>query len=70
MSLHENASAVRLDQQKLEHELDFVSAQQSELEEILKPLDASLANAALVPWTQIEKEFMRQIYIFIFISYI
>ena len=36
-----------------------VSAQQSELEEILKPLDASLANAALVPWTQIEKEFMR-----------
>ena len=61
MSLHENASAVRLDQQKLEHELDFVSAQQSELEEILKPLDASrsLANAALVPWTQIEKEFMR-----------
>ena len=48
ISLHENVSAVRLDQQRLEHELDFVSAQQSELEEILKPLEASLANAGPV----------------------
>ena len=45
VSLHENVAAVRLDQQRLEHELDFVAAQQSELEEILKPLEASLTNA-------------------------
>ena len=45
ISLHENVAAVRLDQQRLEHELDFVAAQQSELEEILKPLEASLSNA-------------------------
>ena len=44
VSLHENVAAVRLDQQRLDHELDFVSAQQSELEEILKPLEASLTN--------------------------
>jgi len=44
ISLHENVAAVRLDQQRLEHELDFVAAQQSELEEILKPLEASLTN--------------------------
>merc|ERR1711915_543576 len=37
-------SSVRLDQQRLEHELDFVAGQQSELEEILKPLEASLTS--------------------------
>jgi len=48
ISLHESVSAVRLDQQRLEHELDFVAAQQSELEEILKPLEAGLANTGSV----------------------
>ena len=48
ISLHESVSAVRLDQQRLEHELDFVAAQQSELEEILKPLEAGLANTGPV----------------------
>ena len=45
ISLNENVATVRLDQQRLEHELDFVAGQQSELEEILKPLEASLSNA-------------------------
>ena len=44
ISLNENVATVRLDQQRLEHELDFVAGQQSELEEILKPLEASLSN--------------------------
>ena len=48
ISLHESVAAVRLDQQRLEHELDFVAAQQSELEEILKPLEASLAHSGPV----------------------
>merc|ERR1719266_2089729 len=48
ISLHESVSAVRLDQQRLEHELDFVAAQQSELEEMLKPLEASLASTGPV----------------------
>merc|ERR1712098_377269 len=48
ISLHESVAAVRLDQQRLEHELDFVAAQQSELEEILKPLEASLVNSGPV----------------------
>ena len=45
IGLNEKVSSVRLDQQRLEHELDFVAGQQSELEEILKPLEASLSNA-------------------------
>ena len=31
--------------QRLEHELDFIKAQQTELEEVLRPLEASLASA-------------------------
>merc|ERR1711881_235236 len=45
IGLNEKVSSVRLDQQRLEHELDFVAGQQSELEEILKPLEASLSHA-------------------------
>ena len=44
IGLNEKVSSVRLDQQRLEHELDFVAGQQSELEEILKPLEAALSN--------------------------
>ena len=45
VSLHETVEKVKLDQQRLEHELDFVASQQSELEEVLRPLEESLANA-------------------------
>ena len=38
-------SNVSLCLQRLEHELDFVKSQQSELDEILRPLEASLSNA-------------------------
>jgi len=48
VSLNESVAAVRLDQQRLDHELDFVAAQQAELEEALKPLEASLANCGPV----------------------
>ena len=54
VNLNESVAAVRLDQQKrLDHELDFVAAQQAELEEALKPLEASLANCGPV---DIERE--------------
>ena len=33
---------MRTDQQRLDHELDFVASQQAELEEALAPLEASL----------------------------
>ena len=48
VNLNESVAAVRLDQQRLDHELDFVAAQQAELEEALKPLEASLANCGPV----------------------
>lgn len=45
VKLHESVEKVKLDQQRLEHELDFVKSQQSELDEILRPLEASLSDA-------------------------
>jgi len=45
VKLHESVEKVKHDQQRLEHELDFVKSQQSELEEILRPLEASLLDA-------------------------
>jgi len=42
VSLNESVSKVRSDQQRLEHELDFVASQQAELEEALAPLEANL----------------------------
>jgi len=42
VSLNESVAAVKLDQERLEHELDFVTCQQRELEEALAPLEASL----------------------------
>lgn len=44
VALNESVAAVKLDQQRLEHELDFVASQQTELEEALAPLEASLAS--------------------------
>jgi len=57
VTLNENVAAVKLDQQRLDHELDFVAAQQAELEEILKPLEASLGNSGPVD-TERERTYM------------
>ena len=43
LSLNDTVSRVRQDQQRLEHELDFVAGQQTELEEALRPLEASIS---------------------------
>jgi len=48
VSLNESVAAVRLDQQRLDHELDFVAAQQAELEEALKPLEATVSTGGPV----------------------
>ena len=42
LALNDTVSRVRQDQQRLEHELDFVAGQQTELEEALRPLEASI----------------------------
>ena len=39
---------VRQDQQRLEHELDFVSGQQTELEEALRPLEQAMVGTVTV----------------------
>ena len=45
VTLNEAVEKVKLDQQRLEHELDFIKSQQTELEDILKPLETGVANA-------------------------
>jgi len=42
--LSENVETVKTDQQKLDHELDFISSQQRELTEILTPLEQALSQ--------------------------
>jgi len=48
LDLNDSVSRVRQDQQRLEHELDFVSGQQAELEEALRPLELALAGTTTV----------------------
>ncbi|EEB15767.1 conserved hypothetical protein [Pediculus humanus corporis] len=44
VSLNHNVEKVKLEQQQLDHELDFIVAQQRELEECLLPLEKEMAN--------------------------
>ncbi|XP_013790093.1 nuclear pore glycoprotein p62-like [Limulus polyphemus] len=44
-ALNEAVEKVKLDQQRLDHELDFIVAQQRELEELLVPLEKSVESA-------------------------
>ena len=48
LNLNDAVSRVRQDQQRLEHELDFVSGQQAELEEALRPLELAMAGTTYV----------------------
>lgn len=48
LTLNESVASVRQDQQRLEHELDFVAGQQAELEEALRSLELSVAGSAPV----------------------
>lgn len=48
LTLNESVSSVRQDQQRLEHELDFVAGQQAELEEALRSLELSVGGSAPV----------------------
>ena len=45
--------------QRLEHELDFIKGQQSELEDLLRPLEASL-TAAPLPDSEHERTWWRR----------
>lgn len=43
--LSELVDRVKLDQQRLDHELDFIAAQQGELQELLEPLERDIQSA-------------------------
>jgi len=52
IELNQAVDKVKLDQQKLDHELDFVHSQQRELEDLITPLEAALESLPPVSYTQ------------------
>ncbi|XP_055900683.1 nuclear pore glycoprotein p62-like isoform X1 [Biomphalaria glabrata] len=59
VQLNQDVEKVKLDQQKLDHELDFVQSQQKELEDILVPLEKALDSLPPISYQQhadIERE--------------
>lgn len=65
VALNESLQSVRTEQQSLDHELDFVSGQQRELEELLVPLERELSNVII---TDPERE--QTYYYFYFLSFL
>jgi len=57
LNLNDAVSRVRQDQQRLEHELDFVSGQQAELEEALRPLEQAMAGTTVTVDTDRERTY-------------
>ena len=45
--LNNEVEKVRADQQRLNHDLDFISSQQQELEDMLQPLEEKIKSAGL-----------------------
>uniref|UniRef100_A0ABM0MR93 Nuclear pore glycoprotein p62-like n=1 Tax=Saccoglossus kowalevskii TaxID=10224 RepID=A0ABM0MR93_SACKO len=61
--LHGDVEKVKVDQQRLEHELDFILSQQRELEDMLKPLEESVKTQQSSVYAQhadIEREHTYQ----------
>ncbi|BFZ15863.1 hypothetical protein BsWGS_18902 [Bradybaena similaris] len=59
VQLNKDVEKVKLDQQKLDHELDFIHSQQRELEDILSPLERALDSLPPITYQQhadIERE--------------
>jgi len=56
VSLNDEVEKVKVEQTRLEHELDFIKGLQSELEDVLKPLEASVSE---VPATAVDQERQR-----------
>jgi nuclear pore complex protein Nup62 len=50
--VNSDVERVKLDQQRLDHELDFILAQQRELEDLLLPLEQSVAQLPPVSYQQ------------------
>ncbi|ESO99583.1 hypothetical protein LOTGIDRAFT_141872 [Lottia gigantea] len=51
-ALSQDVEKVKTDQQKLDHELDFIHSQQKELEEMLEPLEKSLEQLPPISFQQ------------------
>ncbi|KAK6192053.1 hypothetical protein SNE40_003599 [Patella caerulea] len=52
IQLSQDVDKVKTDQQKLDHEIDFIHAQQRELEELLQPLEKSLEQLPPISFQQ------------------
>lgn len=51
-SLNSDMERVKVEQQKLDHELDFIKSQQRELEELLVPLEKSVEEHPNISFQQ------------------
>ncbi|CAH1787484.1 unnamed protein product [Owenia fusiformis] len=63
-TLNTDVERVKVDQQRLEHELDFILAQQKELEELLGPLEKSTEQLPAISYQQhadLEREHTYQL---------
>nr|KAG5689216.1 hypothetical protein BaRGS_014872 [Batillaria attramentaria] len=64
VQLNSDLERVKLDQQKLDHELDFVHSQQRELNDLLKPLEEALEAMPAISYQQhadLEREHTYQL---------
>lgn len=52
VQLNTDLERVKLEQQKLEHELDFVQSQQRELGDLLSPLESALEAMPAISYQQ------------------
>lgn len=50
--LNTDVDKVKLDQKRLDHELDFIQAQQKELEEMLEPLEKAVDQLPPIGYQQ------------------
>lgn len=62
VELNDAVQTVKNEQQSLEHELDFIFAQQKELEELLSPLERRLAEQTADNLRDPEREHMLVLY--------
>ena len=52
VQLNKEVDRVKMDQQKLDHELDFIHSQQRELAELLEPLEKALDQLPPISYLQ------------------
>ena len=70
--LNSSVEQVKIDQQRLDQELDFILSQQKELEEMLGPLESAVDQLPAITYQQhadLEREHTLVVILFIFVLF-